>query len=93
MRGLGVTTGAPPRGLKRSEGVGPLPSYRGESRGVPRVMRSQGVARGILWGADRGWVVRTAFLVLLSSFSVQDSSIEEGGAPWSWSGFSVRDLY
>jgi hypothetical protein len=68
-------------------------SYRGESRGVPRVMRSQGVARGILWGVDRRWVVRMACLVLLSSFYVQDSSKEEGGAHWSWSEFSVRDLY
>jgi len=43
-------------------------SYRGESRGVPRVMRSQGVACGTFWGVDRGWVVRTACLALLSSF-------------------------
>jgi len=39
------------------------------------------------------WVVRMACLVLLSSFYVQDSSKEEGGAHWSWSEFSVRDLY
>ena len=89
MRGLGVTTGAPPLALRGVWG-----SYRGESWGVPRVLRSQGVARGILWGLDRGWVARVACLALLSSFSAQDSSIDEGGAPWSRSGACVcRDLY
>ena len=58
-------------------------SYWGESWEVPRVLRSQGVARGILWGVERGWVVRPACRALLSSFSAQDASIDEGGAPWS----------
>ena len=53
MRGLGVTS--EPLHWPCEECGG---SYRGESRGVPRVMRSQGVARGILWGVDRGWVVQ-----------------------------------
>ena len=57
--------------------------YVGLSQNLKDLMRSQGVARGILWGLDRGWVVRTACLALLSSFSAQDSTIDEGGAPWS----------
>ena len=46
--------------------------------------------RGLLVGycggydlVDRGWVASVACLALLSSFSAQDSSVEEGGAPWS----------
>ena len=66
IRGLGVTTGAPPRGLNRSEGVATGVRVGG-SHGF---LRSQGVARGRWWGVDRGWVVRTACLALLSSFSV-----------------------
>ena len=41
-------------------------------------MRSQGIARGALWGVDGGWVVHTASRSLLNSFSGdQDSSTVE----------------
>ena len=50
LRGLSVTTGAPLRRPKEEhQGI-----HRCESREVPQVVRSHGVARGILWGVDTG---------------------------------------
>jgi len=48
-----------------------------------KVLPRTRVARGTLWGVDGGWVVRTACLALLSTFSAQNSSMNVGGAPWS----------
>ena len=50
LRGPGFTTGAPLRRPKEEhEGI-----HRCESREVPQVVRSHGVARGILLGVDKG---------------------------------------